>query len=261
MIEAAGSWALGDYLEHLEYRIGKRLGAAEFRELSAFAREHFETMSRCNAIFHGSPRAIHLTEVVIATLEGRWLASKQTNPGELRQALLAIWCHSAAFADTLQDDHRLPDGIPNDGWWPWVRERSATLCGRSAQSIHGLDLASLVVLSQACSFSPIGGSALNAANSELSQLIRACWLISLGSDPSQATKIKPLWTSLHYWSEQQGGDPLQLSGGLPEWTEFPKHWKNLLQQWTRSDMVPAMDLLQLTEDGREHLENLQLAIH
>lgn len=261
MIEVAGSWALDDYIEHLENRIGKKLADAEFRELRAFARDHFNRMSRCNALFHGSARAIHLTEVVLATFEGRWLASNQNNPGELRQALLAIWCHSAAFADTLLDDHRLPSGVPNDGWWPWVRERSATLCGRSTQSIHGLDLPSLIALSQACSFSPIGGSAPTAANLELSQLIRASWLISLGSEPSQATKIKPLWTALHYWSEQQGGDPLPLMGALPEWPEFPKHWKGLLQQWTRTDMTPAIDFLQLTEDGREHLQNLQRAIH
>jgi hypothetical protein len=261
MIEVAGSWALDDYLEHLEYRISKRLADAELRTFRIIARAHFDTMSRCNALFHGSARAIHLTEVVLATLEGRWLASKQTNSGELRKVLLAIWCHSAAFADTLVDDHRLPSGIPNDGWWPWVRERSATLCGRSAQSIDGLDLPSLIALSQACSFAPIGSSAPTAANLELSQLIRAAWLISLGSDPSQATKIKPLWTALHYWSEQQGGDPLQLSGTLPQWTEFPQHWKGLLQQWTRTDMRPAIDFLQLTEDGREHLQNLQQAIH
>jgi len=261
MIEVAGSWALDDYLEHLEYRIGKRLADSEFRALRAFARDHFATMSRCNAIFHGSARAIHLTEVVLATLEGRWLVSRQTPSRELSQVLLAIWCHSAAFADTLIDDHRLPSGVPNDGWWPWVRERSATLCMQTAQSILGLDLTNLTVLSQACSFSPIGGSEPTTENAELSQLIRASWLLSLGSDPSQATKIKPLWTALHYWSEQRGGDPLPLVGALPGWTQFPTHWKALLQQWSQTDMLPAMDLLRLTEDGREHLENLQRAIH
>lgn len=261
MIEIAGSWASTDYLEHLESRIGKRLADAEFAELRAFARNHFHTMTRCNALFHGFARAIHLTEVVLATLEGRWLASKQTNPDELRQVLLAIWCHSAAFADTLPDDHRLPQGMPNDGWWPWVRERSATLCALSAQSIRGIDVASLITLSQACSFSPVEGPTLNGASSEVSRLVHASWLISLGSDPGQATKTKPLWTALHYWSEQQGGDPIALAGTLAQWTEFPAQWKARLQEWSRTAMAPAMALLQLTEDGREHLENLRRATH
>jgi len=272
MTDAADHWIFANYIRHLEARIGNRLTDPERTELLKFARGHFEAIDRCNALFHGVTRAIHLTEVVLATLEGRWLLGKQVDSVELRHALIAVWCHSAAFADTLTDDDRLPRGIPNDGWWPWVFDRSATLCAQAAQAMSGIDGAKLVALSQACGFAPVAIGHQSDHQSdhppdvtkdpdiELVQQLRAAWLVSLASDGNQATKLKPLWTALHYWSGQTSGAPLELLDPLPDWVAFPNHWKSTLSQWSTDAMTPAMKLLELTEDGQDHLEHLHCAL-
>ncbi len=272
MADAADHWIFASYIRHLEGRIGNRLTDPERTELLKFARGHFEAIDRCNALFHGVTRAIHLTEVVLATLEGRWLLGKEVDSAELRHALIAVWCHSAAFADTLTDDDRLPRGIPNDGWWPWVFDRSATLCARAAPNFSGIDVAKLVALSQACGFAPVAANHQSGHQSshrpddpdspdtELLEQVRAAWLVSLASDGNQAIKLKPLWTALHYWSGQSSGGPLELPGTLPEWIHFPTHWKTTLSQWSTDAMTPAMKLLELTEDGRDHLEHLRCAL-
>jgi hypothetical protein len=272
MANATDHWIFASYIQHLESRIGTRLRDTERTNLCEFARGHFEAIDRCNALFHGITRAIHLTEVVLATLEGRWLLGKQVDSAELRHVLIAVWCHSAAFADTLTDDDRLPRGIPNDGWWPWVFDRSATLCAQAAQAMSGIDGAKLVALSQACGFAPVAVGHRSDHQSghppdvtkdpdiELVQQLHAAWLISLASDRNQATKLKPLWTALHYWSGESSGVPLELPGTLPEWIHFPRHWKTTLSQWSTDAMTPAMKLLELTEDGQDHLEHLRCAL-
>jgi len=73
MADMGDHWIFASYINHLEKRIGTRLEDAERKELCDFARNHFELIDRCNALFHGVTRAIHLTEVILATLEGRWL--------------------------------------------------------------------------------------------------------------------------------------------------------------------------------------------
>jgi hypothetical protein len=272
MANAADHWIFASYISHLEGRIGNRLTDPDRTELCEFARGHFEAIDRCNALFHGVTRAIHLTEVVLATLEGRWLLGKEVDSAELRHALIAVWCHSAAFADTLREDHRLPRGIPNDGWWPWVFDRSATLCALAATNFSGIDGAKLVALSQACGFArvTVGHQSdhqsghppafTDARDIELVQQLHAAWLISLASDGNHATKLKPLWTALHYWSGQRSGAPLELPGALPEWILFPPKWKAMLSQWSTDAMAPAMKLLELTEDGQDHLEHLRSAL-
>jgi len=259
MANATDHWIFASYIQHLESRIGTRLRDTERTELCEFARGHFESIDRCNALFHDVTRAIHLTEVVLATLEGRWLLAKQVDSAELRHVLLAVWCHSAAFADTLGDDPRLPRGIPNDGWWPWVFDRSALLCARAAPHFSDIDVAKLVVLSQACGFAP-PTDAPDCPDTELIRQVHAAWLISLASDGNQATKLKPLWTALHFWSGQSSGAPLELPATLLEWIHFPAHWKTTLLQWSSGAMAPATDLLKLTEDGRDHLKNLRHAL-
>jgi hypothetical protein len=272
MADAADHWIFASYISHLEGRIGNRLTDPERAELCEFARGHFEAIDRCNALFHGVTRAIHLTEVVLATLEGRWLLGKQVDSAELRHALIAVWCHSAAFADTLREDHRLPRGTPNDGWWPWVDDRSATLCALAATNFSGINGAKLVALSRACGFAPVTighqsdhqsghpPAVTDARDIELVQQLHAAWLISLASEADQATKLKPLWTALHYWSGQRSGAPLELPGSLPEWILFPPQWKAMLSQWSTDAMAPAMKLLELTEDGQDHLEHLRSAL-
>jgi hypothetical protein len=200
------------------------------------------------------------------------LLGKEVDSAELRHALIAVWCHSAAFADTLREDHRLPRGIPNDGWWPWVFDRSATLCALAATNFSGIDGAKLVALSQACGFArvTVGHQSdhqsghppafTDARDIELVQQLHAAWLISLASDGNHATKLKPLWTALHYWSGQRSGAPLELPGALPEWILFPPKWKAMLSQWSTDAMAPAMKLLELTEDGQDHLEHLRSAL-
>jgi hypothetical protein len=264
MADMGDHWIFASYISHLEGRISTRLADSERGELCEFASGHFESIDRCNALFHGVTRAIHLTEVVLATLEGRWLLAQQVDPDELRHVLLAIWCHSAAFADSLPEDDRLPTGIANDGWWPWVYDRSATLCALAAQNMHGIDVARLVTLSHACGFAPGAvapqSDALGGSDAELIQRVQAAWLVSLASDGSQATKLKPLWRALRYWSGQHSGAPLELPGTLTEWIDFPAQWKRTLSQWSRTAMAPAIELLDLTEDGRDHLENLRHAL-
>jgi len=276
MPDEADHWIFASYIRHLDRRIGTRLTDTERTQICEFARGHFETIDRCNALFNGVTRAIHLTEVVLATLEGQWLLAKQVDPNELRHVLLAVWCHSAAFADTLPGDDRLPLGIPNDGWWPWVYDRSATLCARAAQAVSGVDVAKLVALSQACGFGPVAvdhrpdvndvtsvTSAANvtqAPNTQLIQRVRAAWLISLASDADQSSKLKPLWTALRYWSGHNEREIRGVLGEIPEWIDFPAQWKGMLWQWSRTAMAPAMELLELTEDGRDHLEHLRRAL-
>jgi len=269
MADATDHWIFASYIQHLEGRIGARLRDTERTELCKFARGHFEAIDRCNALFHGVTRAIHLTEVVLATLEGRCLLGQRVDSAELRHALIAVWCHSAAFADTLADDDRLPRGIANDGWWPWVFDRSAKLCARAAPNFSGIDVARLVALSQACGFAPLAADhqsghrtghppdLSDAPDTELIDQMHAAWLVSLASDGNQATKLKPLWTALHYWSDQSSGAPLELPGTLPEWIHFPAYWKSTLSQWSSGAMAPALELLELTEDGRDHLKNLR----
>lgn len=273
MPDAADHWIFASYIHHLEERIGTRLADTERTQICAFARGHFEKIDRCNALFNGVTRAIHLTEVVLAMLEGQWLLAKQVDTNELRHVLLAVWCHSAAFADTLPEDDRLPLGIPNDGWWPWVHDRSATLCTLAAQAMSGIDLARLVALSQACSFAPVAVShppdvtddtdvcdLTQAPDTQLIQRVHAAWLISLASDAGQSNKLKPLWTALRYWSGQNEGTTLGVPDVIPEWIDFPARWKSLLFQWSRTTMAPATELLELTEDGRDHLEHLRRAL-
>jgi len=260
----AAHWIFASYIDHLEKRIGTRLEDAERKELCDFARNHFESIDRCNALFHGVTRAIHLTEVVLATLEGRWLLAKRVDPLELRHVLLAVWCHSAAFADTLAGDTRLPRGISNDGWWPWVHDRSATLCAHAGERIKGTDVPQLVALTQACGLSRVASEnpseVPESPDNELIQRVHGAWLISLASGADQATKLKPLWTALHYWSGQNAGTPLELPRSLPEWIDFPKYWKSILSQWSSGAMTPALELLELTEDGRDHLAHLRRAL-
>jgi len=273
MPDEADHWIFASYIRHLDRRIGTRLTDTERTQICEFARSHFETIDRCNALFNGVTRAIHLTEVVLATLEGRWLLAKQVDPSELRHVLLAIWCHSAAFADTLPGDDRLPLGIPNDGWWPWVYDRSATLCARAAQAVSGVDVAKLVALSHACGFGPVAvdhgpyvkdvtsvTDVTQAPDAQLIERVRAAWLISLASDADQFSKLKPLWTALRYWSGQNECETLGVLGEIAEWIDFPTQWKGMLSQWSRTAMVPAMELLELTEDGRDHLEHLRRAL-
>jgi hypothetical protein len=255
---------VASYIDHLKGQIGDRFGHHERTELCDYARHHFESLDRCNALFHGVSRAIHLTEVVLATFQGRWLVAGSVESSEFRHVLLAVWCHSAAFADTLEDD-RLPRGVPNDGWWPWVHDRSARLCVRAAETVGGLDVAKLIALSQACGFSldavektePV----ITATSTvELVELVRAAWLVSLATDGDQANKIKPLWTALRYWSGQDTGSSLGLEVQPPKWVDFPAHWKRTLSLWSKTAMGPAIELLELTEDGRGHLLNLQRAL-
>ena len=264
MANGADHWIFASYIAHLDQRIGTRLSDIERTEICDFARSHFESIDRCNALFHGISRAIQLTEVVLATLEGRWLLAKQVDPDELRHVLLAVWCHSAAFADTLPEDDRLPIGTPNDGWWPWVYDRSAKLCASAAKKLSGIDVAKLVALSQACRFEQVAvghqPDVSATPESELIQGVHAAWLISLASDPNQATKLKPLWTALDYWSRQSAGSPLELPGTVPKWVDFPAYWKSTLSQWSGGAMAPAMKLLKLTDDGRDHLEHVQRAL-
>ena len=264
MADIGDHWIFASYINHLEKRIGARLEDAERKELCDFARNHFESIDRCNALFHGVTRAIHLTEVILATLEGRWLLAKRVDPRELRHVLLAVWCHSAAFADTLADDTRLPRGISNDGWWPWVSDRSATLCAHAGQSIKGMDVPQLVALAQACGFERVASENQSkvpeSPDNELIQQVHGAWLISLASEADQATKLKPLWTALHCWSDQSSGAPLELPGSLPEWIDFRSYWKSILSQWSSGAMAPALELLELTEDGRDHLEHLRRAL-
>ena len=268
MADAADHWIFASYIDHLEQRIGTRLTDTDRTQICAFARDHFESIDRCNALFHGVTRAIHLTEVVLATLEGQWLLAKQVDPSELRHVLIAVWCHSAAFADTLPEDGRLPLGIPNDGWWPWVYDRSAKLCASAAETMAGLDAARLVTLSQACGFAPVAvahpANVNDTSEAELIERIRAAWLISLASASDQPSKLKPLWTALHHWSSQNAGTPLVLPGALisalPEWIHFPAQWNSTLLQWSKTVMAPAIELLKLTEDGRDHLEHLRRAL-
>ena len=270
MTKVAGHWIFASYINHLDRRIGARLTDTARTEICDFARHYFESIDRCNALFHGVTRAIHLTEVVLATLEGHWLLAKQVDPDELRHVLLAVWCHSAAFADTLPEDDRLPRGTPNDGWWPWVDDRSATLCARAARELSGLNAARLVALTQACGFAevpvrrqgdgPDRPDAQEAEDAELIQRVHAAWLVSLASDTDQAKKLKPLWTALHSWSGQNAGAPLQLLGPVPDWIDFPAHWKGTLSRWSGGAMAPAKKLLALTPDGRDHLEHLERAL-
>jgi hypothetical protein len=276
MPDAADHWIFASYIHHLEKRIGTRLTDTERRQICEFARGYFEKIGQCNALFNGVTRAIHLTEVVLATLEGQWLRGKQVDPNELRHVLLAVWCHSAAFADTLPEDDRLPLGIPNDGWWPWVHDRSATLCTRAAQAMSGIDVARLIALSQACGFAPVAvnhrpdvtsvtnvtssTNGTQAPDTQLIQRVRAAWLISLASDADQSSKLKPLWTALRYWSGQNECETRGVLGEIPEWIDFPAQWKGMLSQWSRTAMAPAIELLELTEDGRDHLEHLRRAL-
>jgi len=264
MADIGDHWIFASYINHLEKRIGARLEDAERKELCDFARHHFESIDRCNALFHGVTRAIHLTEVILATLEGRWLLAKRVDPRELRHVLLAVWCHSAAFADTLADDTRLQRGISNDGWLPWDSDRSATLCAHAGQSIKGMDVPQLVALAQACGFERVASENQSkvpeSPDNELIQQVHGAWLISLASEADQATKLKPLWTALHCWSDQSSGAPLELPGSLPEWIDFRSYWKSILSQWSSGAMAPALELLELTEDGRDHLEHLRRAL-
>jgi hypothetical protein len=268
MTDWTGHSIFTSYIRHLKGRIGTRLLDAECTELCEFARSHFESIDRCNALFNGVNRAIHLTEVVLATLEGRWLLAKQVDSADLRHVLLSVWCHSAAFADTLTDDERLPRGIPNDGWWPWVFDRSAKLCARAAPNFRVIDRDKLVALSQACGFAPVASDHRSGhphpdpetPGTGLVQQVRAAWLISLASDGNQATKLKPLWTALRHWSVQDAGAPLELPSSLPEWIDFPAYWRNTLWLWSSGAMGPAIELLELTEDGRSHLKHLRDAL-
>jgi hypothetical protein len=273
MPDAADHWIFASYIRHLDRRIGTRLTDTERTQICEFARGHFEKIDRCNALFNGVTRAIHLTEVVLAMLEGQWLLGKQVDPNELRHVLLAVWCHSAAFADTLPEDNRLPLGIPNDGWWPWVHDRSATLCTRAAQAMSGIDVARLITLSQAFGFAPVAvdhrpdvtsvtsvTNVTQAPDTQLIQRVRAAWLISLASDADQSSKLKPLWTALRYWSGQNECETRGVLDEIPEWIDFPAQWKGMLAQWSRTSMAPAIELLELTEDGRDHLEHLRRAL-
>jgi hypothetical protein len=139
------------------------------------------------------------------------------------------------------------------------------LCTRAAQAINGVDEAKLIALSQACGFAPaaIGQTPgiKDRPEAALIQQIRAAWLISLASDSDQSSKLKPLWTALHYWSVQNEGTPLVLPdaliSALREWIRFPAQWNSTLLQWSKTAMTPAMELLELTEDGRDHLEHLR----
>jgi hypothetical protein len=270
MADMGDHWIFASYISHLERRISTRLADSERGELCEFASGHFESIDRCNALFNNVTRAIHLTEVVLAMLEGQWLLAKQVDRNELRHALLAVWCHSAAFADILPEDDRIPCGIPNDGWWPWIDDRSAALCVRAAKTMSGIDEAKLIALSQACGFAPaaVGDTKNHADHTEVAQVpdaqlnqrIRAAWLISLASDAGQSNKLKLLWKALRYWSSQHEGTPPGVPGVIAEWLDFPAQWKGLLLQWSRTAMAPAMDLLELTEDGRDHLEHLHRAL-
>jgi hypothetical protein len=192
------------------------------------------------------------------------LLAKRVDPLELRHVLLGVWCHSAAFADTLAGDTRLPRGISNDGWWPWVSDRSATLCTHAGQSIQGTDVPQLVAFAQACGFSRVASENQSevpeSPDNKLIQQVHGAWLISLASEAVQATKLKPLWTALQYWSDQSSGAPLELPGSLPEWIDFRSYWKSILSQWSSGAMAPAIELLELTEDGRDHLEHLRRAL-
>jgi hypothetical protein len=140
----------------------------------------------------------------------------------------------------------------------------------------GIDVAKLVALSQACGFGPVtvdhrpdvndvtsvtsANNVTQAPDTQLIRRVRAAWLISLASDADQSSKLKPLWTALRYWSGQNECETRGVLGEIPEWIDFPAQWKGMLSQWSRTAMAPAIELLELTEDGRDHLEHLRRAL-
>jgi hypothetical protein len=259
MLESANGMLVPAYVRSLEQRLGTVSKPEDLALLVRTATDCLTAVGDGNAIFNSLPRAIHLTEVVLAVLQGRQLMLKRRLFGaEAIDCLLAIWAHSAVFSSLLTGDERLAPGIAADGWWPWSRDRSRRLCEHLAARGEMRSVARLSRLAAACHFLGDQDAAGPAEDRDLARLLHAAWLFSFACDPGGKRRFKPLWGVLQHWAGASAAEPIGLPVPIPQWVEFPQWWKAWVDTWVDSsvpkEFASIRDFLRQSSAGNDYLD-------